>query len=422
MAAIRPGQRWEITIDGEPHPHPGEDCSPAKPLPQTLKGFDDTYDEHFQHWQQLKEQRCKTDIAGSIIAKSPDLASAYPPLSSSSAIVLLAPVLEFASAAAAASASSCLEKFDDANCAICMCGLFESGVEGSVAIDSREMNCPGRHTFHSQCAKTWFTGERWQKRHIICPFCRHDFSESVREYCATNLEHQVQPCPNYRFRFVWSKQCDLRLTALIAIVQLPSEAPVGESVACALMWSCLDDATDNAKAALCSGRLSAAFEVMPQVLVGPWCANLVNLFNVAETDSIRSSFLTAICDVSKSEEGCAALVSAGAFNALINALKIEICHDTAEGIAYAMSSLVQVEAPNSALICHLLEELSAAKTDDWRRNFVAAVDSIAENVEGAVALISAGACSVLLEVLKDAHDEYDKSNICMAMTQLAYIE
>jgi hypothetical protein len=87
-----------------------------------------------------------------------------------------------------------------------------------------------------------------------------------------------------------------------------------------------------------------------------------------------------------------------------------------------MSSLVQVEAPNSALICHLLEESSAAKTYDWRRNFVAAVDSIAENVEGAVALISAGACSVLLEVLKDAHDEYDKSNICMAMTQLAYIE
>ena len=103
VAATRPGQRWEITIDGEPHPHSGEDCSPATTR-QTLKGLDDAHAEHFQQLEQLQEQRYRADSAGSIIVKSPGLASAYPPLSesSSSSTMLLAPVLEFASAAAGA--------------------------------------------------------------------------------------------------------------------------------------------------------------------------------------------------------------------------------------------------------------------------------------------------------------------------------
>jgi hypothetical protein len=67
---------------------------------------------------------------------------------------LLPRVLQFASAAAAvAAACGDLEESDDTKCAVCMCGIYEKKSDGSVTVDARELKYPGRHTFHSCCAK-----------------------------------------------------------------------------------------------------------------------------------------------------------------------------------------------------------------------------------------------------------------------------
>ena len=88
-------------------------------------------------------------------------------------------------AAVASAASGNLEEFYDAKCAICMSDVYENRSDGGATIDAREMKCPGRHTFHTQCASGWFINED----HNVCPFCRHDFSSCFIE---ANLAHQVE--------------------------------------------------------------------------------------------------------------------------------------------------------------------------------------------------------------------------------------
>ena len=73
------------------------------------------------------------------------------------------------------SASSNLKEFEDANCAICMSELIDGSVEGGGNIESREMKCPGRHTFHAECSRSWFIS----MQQSFCPMCRYDFSDLV---------------------------------------------------------------------------------------------------------------------------------------------------------------------------------------------------------------------------------------------------
>jgi hypothetical protein len=87
---------------------------------------------------------------------------------------LLPRVLQFALAAAA---KGDLEELNDPKCAVCMCSMYEKRSDGGVAIDAREMKCPGRHTFHSCCAKSWFVNAK----HNSCPLCRHNFCGALVE-------------------------------------------------------------------------------------------------------------------------------------------------------------------------------------------------------------------------------------------------
>jgi hypothetical protein len=225
---------------------------------------------------------------------------------------IIAPVLQFASAAVAAAVCGGLEDFDDANCTICLCAMFEGRGDGSVAINARVMKCDGKHAFHPQCARGWFVNAK----HSICPCCRHDFSGLLCDDIAASHEHQVEP----GFTVHWSKPLHLRLAALKMLLQLPQETPLGITVASALLWSCFDDDAGIAHVALRCGRLSVAIEDMPQGHIEPWCARLIQKFTVAETGAIDQNVAIALCDLSQSKKGRASLIAAGACGALVETL------------------------------------------------------------------------------------------------------
>jgi hypothetical protein len=124
-----------------------------------------------------------------------------------------------------------------------------------VSADTREMKCPGQHTFHTQCASGWVINEK----HNICPFRRRDFSSCC---ITTSLIHHVEyNSAHTGFTVQWKNPRHQRLAALNSLFQLPEEVSLATSIASALLLSCYESA-DIAKAALCSGRLSSATEAM----------------------------------------------------------------------------------------------------------------------------------------------------------------
>jgi hypothetical protein len=139
---------------------------------------------------------------------------------------------------------------DGAICAICMCDVYQCRSNVSVSADTREMKCPGQHTFHTQCASGWFVNEK----HNICPFRRRDFSSCC---IMTSLIHHVEyNSAHTGFTVQWKNPRHQRLAALNSLFQLPEELSLATSIASALLLSCYESA-DIAKAALCSGRLSS---------------------------------------------------------------------------------------------------------------------------------------------------------------------
>ncbi len=365
VAAKRPGQRWDATVDGEAVGL-GEGCS-----------------------------ACGSNAA-------------------------IAPVLQFASAAAAAAAASGdLEDFDDAKCTICLCTSFDSRSDGSVSINAREMKCPGRHTFHSQCARRWFVNEK----HNSCPYCRHDFSGSFCDDITATLQHQVEPTGT-GFTVHWSKPPNLRHAALNVLLLLPPETPLGSTIAHALLWSCFDAAAGIADAALRCGRLSVAMVGLPQGEVELWCARLVEAFTIAGTDTIKANAAMAICDFASNEEGCAGLAAAGACGALVEALKVAEADDTRVSIAWAMRNLASNEAGLTCLAAAgacgaLVEALKVAEADRTRSNVACAMFDLAKSEEGRTGLAAAGACGALVEALKVAEADDTRRTIASAMTNLS---
>jgi len=343
-------------------------------------------------------------------------------------IAAIAPVLQFASAAVAAAACGDLENLEDAKCSICLCSLFESSGVGSVSIDAREMKCPGRHTFHAQCAYRWFVDEK----HSSCPYCRHDFSVQFCDCISVSLEHQVEATGS-GFTVHWNESPNQRLAALNVLQLLPQETPFGRTTAYALLWSCFDAAAGVADVALRCGRLSLAIEGMQQEEIGLWCSRLVEAFAVAETSAIAESVAMAMCDLAEEEDICACLVAAGACVALVEALKVAEEDDTIDEIAYAMVYLAASDEGRAALIAAgacgaLVEAIKIAEEDDTALSiaralsrFVATVGGAANEV-GCAALIAAGACGALVQTLKIVAADGTRDEIAFAMVYLASCE
>jgi hypothetical protein len=132
-------------------------------------------------------------------------------------------VMKFAFAAAAGVVSdlTCdgFDKFEDALCAICRGELFENQNDGIIHIDAREMKCPGKHTFHAQCAQTCFV----PKHNDRCSCCRHNFSDSFCADIATSLEH-IEPNGNEPLH--WMESPTVRLAALSMLAKLSDKTPL----------------------------------------------------------------------------------------------------------------------------------------------------------------------------------------------------
>jgi len=344
--------------------------------------------------------------------------------SASGCNAVIAPVLQFASAAVAAAACGDLEDFDDAKCSICLCASFDSSSDGSVSINVREMQCPGRHTFHSQCARRWFVDEK----HSSCPYCRHDFSGLLCDRIAATLEHQVE-ASGTGFTVHWNKSPNQRLAALNVLLLLPRETPLGKTTASALLWSCFDAAAGVADVALRCGRLSHAIKGMLQGQIGMWCSRLVEAFAVAEKGAVqrRLGVAIAICNLAEEEQSRACLAAAGACGALVEALKVAEEDITKRIIAHAMEHLSTNEDGRTGLAVAgacgvLVEALKVAEEDDTRDSVARAMANIALSEEGRIGLAAAGACGALVEALKVAEEDDTRRIIAHAMENLSTSE
>ena len=344
-------------------------------------------------------------------------------VSASGCNAAIAPVLQFATAAVSAAACGDLEDFDDAKCSICMCASFDSSSDGGVSINAREMKCPGRHTFHSQCARRWFVVEK----HSSCPYCRHDFSGLFCDRIAATLQHQVEATGTGSTVQWNTRSPNQRLAALNVLLQLPRETPLGRTIASALLWSCFDAAAGVADAALRCGRLSVAIKGMLQGEIGLWCARLVEAFAVAGTGAIQCNVAMAMCDLAEDEGSRAGLAAAGACGALVEALKVAEDDDTRGSVAGAMGNLAKSEEGRAGLAgagaCGaLVEALKVAKADVTRGNIACAMWFLAKSEEGRAGLAAAGACGALVEALNVAEEDDTRSNIACAMKNLANSE
>jgi hypothetical protein len=295
---------------------------------------------------------------------------------------------------------------DEEVCGICLSKLFECTGEDVDVMSLREMKCPGTHQFHSQCLRKWLV----HSKRGDCPMCRHNFYDAVREDCAANLEHQVQPCPIAGFKCFWSTTYNRRVAAVKILIfcKSSSDLPFGENVASALLWSLSEshDNFDDLSELVNDQMLSEAIEVLNPHLVWQYCVSLVKAFNVAETHS-KDMFdiVHAMRMVSGNEDCCTTLVSLGCFSILLN---MDSC-DANEMVEVTIVNFLLHEELGPGLLIELLEAYKAAETGDVRERFANIISDIAsKNEEGHIAfLISGGACTALIEDLKISNDECD---------------
>ncbi len=302
------------------------------------------------------------------------------------------------------------QDIDEDICGICLSTLLECTGEDVAAMSLREMNCPGTHQFHSQCLKKWLVHSKQGN----CPMCRHNFYDVIREDCAANLEHQVQPCPIAGFKCFWSRNYNQRVAAvkILDFCKSSLDQPFGEIVASALLWSlseCIEshgqpDDFDDLSELVNGQMLSEAIEVLNPHLVWQYCVSLVKALNVAETDS-KGAFdiIFAMWMVSDNEDCCATLVSLGCFSILLN---MDSC-DANGMIEMTMVNFLVQEELGPGLLIELLETYKAAETEHVRERFAKIISDIAsKNEEGHISfLISGGACTALIEDLKISNNE-----------------
>jgi hypothetical protein len=105
-----------------------------------------------------------------------------------------------------------------------------------------------------------------------CPHCRRSFREHLCIDIATALQHQVHEDGSV----VWTAARQRRLAALNVVAQLPEETLLSDSIAYGVLRSCLVAEVDVAAAALRSGRLSVAIEVIPRAEAMEWFAQSVH--------------------------------------------------------------------------------------------------------------------------------------------------
>ena len=317
------------------------------------------------------------------------------------------------------------EKFQDSDydhCSICLNELFECTGEDGGVVSVREMKCPGRHKFHSQCLRSWLARSKLGD----CPICRHNFYDSVREDCEANLDHQIQPCPNASFKCIWSKTYNQRVSAvkIIEICKSSSDLPFSETIASAFLWSLSeqcdnsDDLDDDDISALVLPHIWDALEVLAPQSGWAYCASLVKAFDFALSGASKNLILHGIRAVSTNEDYVVTLVSLGCFSILINCLKMshsdwdDQCHEDSyltDMTAYAMYNFVLHEELGPVLLRELLEAFKVADAEHERQRFAIAISEIAHtncdvlDMAGCIALISGGACTALIEDLKKSN-------------------
>ncbi len=189
------------------------------------------------------------------------------------------------------------------------------------------------------------------REHVVLPFCLHKTARSVS----------------------WIKAPNQRLAALNVLSHLPTETPLGDSIASALLLSCLDAATSIAHAALCSGWMSSAIDGRTIEEIMPFCKRLVELVGTANAG--ESDVVIAMKDIMRNQVGRSGLVAAGGCEAVVNAL-----------------NSLKMASP-------------CARWHQCVYSFAGLLCSFAEIEEGVAGAAATGGCEALVDALKIALDE-----------------
>jgi hypothetical protein len=338
---------------------------------------------------------------------------------------LRARILEFASAAAEFSASGDLEDFNDAECGVCMCGLFQIRDDGGVAIDALEMKCPGGHSFHLHCAKGWIV----TSKQTTCPYCRYGFISSVLfEDIAASLEHQVAlNSAGTAYTVTWSRTLNQRLAALNVLPLLPRDMSLGNRIASALLLSCCDAAASVADAALRSGWLSSAIQGKTSAEILRVCVKIIEKIQALNTFGI--SGFVAMYDIMRVEDGRAGIVAAGGGGcaALVKLLKNAQDDYTRCCFSDALKKLAESEEGLAGVVaaggCRaLVEALKNTQDDNARCRIAGTLQKLARSEEGRAGVVIAGGCGALVKTLKNVYDEIAKCHILSALKKFAESE
>ena len=119
-------------------------------------------------------------------------------------------------------------------------------------------------------------------------------------------------------------------------------------------------------------------------------------------------------ELAKTEEGCAGVVAAGGYGALVEALKIAEDIDSRDIIAGIILELVESEESRAGVVaaCTLLGAfmIEIARSDGLitSRNLAETILKLLKSVEGRAGLVAAGGCGALVEAFR-----IDKGNFEM---------
>jgi hypothetical protein len=239
-------------------------------------------------------------------------------------------------------ATPALHEDEDACCSCCLLPLFEFNPNGSVPVRHwRRLKCPTvygvtegsptghvhKHIVHEHCAQQWFIFTRKN----ICPHCKHDFSDALLVDIEVALEHGV-----VSDAVEWRQPPERRAAALNALAHLPEQQPLGPAVAHALVWSLVDS---RQQVVLAAARAISRFAANLCSLLEPHvrerlCTRLSSALRSAASDDTMAGISDAIRNLAFDDEGCRALVAAGACEAAAHALRSAASDDAKAWISY----------------------------------------------------------------------------------------
>ena len=251
---------------------------------------------------------------------------------------------------------------EDACCAACTCPLFEFDADGSAPMRHwRRLKCPTvygvtphtpkghvhRHIFHDHCAQQWFIFT--QKS--MCPMCKHDFSDMLLQDIEGALQHEaiVGGPDNQVVAVQWSEPWARRVSALNALAHLPREQPLGPSVARALVWSLADAGQEVVLAAAraISHWARALWGMQEPGFRALLCERILAALRSAASDDAKAAISYAIGDLARNQDGCRALVAAGACEAAADALRSAASGRAKAAISSAIANLARDEPAGS---------------------------------------------------------------------------